>query len=105
MLDVHCPWRGFVAPILLAAVGMVCLVTQTAWIPGRQAPTLVVQGTPGIVMGVMFICWALGLHLRHVWMSGKRLAPITDTLGLLAYVVAVTCAIAILWLVVSETLA
>lgn len=103
MFDVHCPWRGFVAPLALAAIGVVCLVTQTAWIPGRRSPALLVHGMPGILMGVMFLCWAIGLHMRHVWMNGKFLLPVTNAIGLLAYIAAVSSAIAILWLVISDT--
>ncbi|TVQ51377.1 MAG: hypothetical protein EA377_12710 [Phycisphaerales bacterium] len=102
MFDVYCPWRGFVAPIALAAIGVVCLVTQTAWLPGRRSLGLVLHGTPAILMGVMFLCWALGLHLRHVWMSGKYLLPVTNAIGSLAYIAAVSSAIAILWLILSD---
>lgn len=91
-----CPWRGIVLPLVLGAIGIPCIVTQTAWIPGRYAQPIVLHGTPGIVMGLMFIALAVGLNLRHFWIGIESFGRTAEFLGMIAYIASVTLLVVLL---------
>lgn len=100
-----CPWRGLVIPIAFTTLGALCLLMQIAWIPGRMGGgILVLHGLPGVFMGMMFIAWAAGLHLRHSWWYGKSLAPQAEQIGLLAYVCSVAFGVGVVVLAVMHVM-
>ncbi|MEX0885795.1 MAG: hypothetical protein WD009_05070 [Phycisphaeraceae bacterium] len=67
---IHAFWArlfgGLVGPLILIVVGVACISTGRAWIPGRFGGTSL-DGTGAIALGVAALGAALALHLHRVW--------------------------------------
>lgn len=68
-----CIGRGVLIPLFIAAYGVYCLVTRTAFLPGsNESPGMAAQsmdltGRAAIAMGLGWLGLATALHCRYFW--------------------------------------
>ncbi|MDA3799421.1 MAG: hypothetical protein PF692_10105 [Kiritimatiellae bacterium] len=65
---------GIAAPMLPLLIAIICFKNQRGFIPGRHGGEgYELEGLQAIVLGVIFLAAAAGIHFKYFWGNSQRL--------------------------------